>query len=103
MDKEQLLKKLNQLSIWKNGDQRAPHKPLLILYAISELQKSCPRLIKYADARGKLKELLIEFGPLRKSYHPEHPFVRLVNDGVWELSSDINLSGFTRTRSISGG
>lgn len=35
-------------------------------------------------------ELLIEFGPIRKSYHPEEPFVRLKNDGFWELNKDVN-------------
>ena len=31
---------------------------------------------------GELRELLIEFGPGRKSYHPEYPFWRLQNDVV---------------------
>lgn len=97
---DELIKRLNQLSIWEKGDQRAPHKPLLILFAISEIQKGKPRLIPYSEARGKLKELLMEFGPLRKSYHPEQPFVRLVNDGIWDLSSPINISKFTNKQLI---
>ena len=100
MNIEQLLKRINELYIWKKGDQRAPHKPLLILYALGQLQQGSPRLIKYNMASEKLKELLIEFGPLRKSYHPEQPFVRLVNDGIWELSIDINLSKFTNKQLI---
>ena len=86
--------------IYGKGDQRAPHKPLLILYALGQLQQDSPRLIKYNMASEKLKELLIEFGPLRKSYHPEQPFVRLVNDGIWELSIDINISNFTKKQLI---
>jgi hypothetical protein len=31
MDSEAILKRFDDLSIWKQGDQRAPHKPLLIL------------------------------------------------------------------------
>jgi putative restriction endonuclease len=31
--------------------------------------------------------LLKEFGPSRSSYHPEYPFWRLQNDGVWEVHS----------------
>ena len=100
MNKEQLLKSITELYIWKKGDQRAPHKPLLILYALGQLQQGCPRLISYNIAREKVRELLIEFGPLRKSYHPEQPFVRLVNDGIWELSVDINLSKFTNKQLI---
>jgi len=32
-----------------------------------------------------LERLLFEFGPPRKAYHPEYPFWRLQNDGVWEV------------------
>ena len=35
---------------------------------------------------------LFEFGPSRKSYHPEYPFWRLQNDGIWEVASDVPLS-----------
>src|SRR5690606_32596797 len=34
----------------------------------------------------KLGYLLREFGPLRRSYHPEYPFWRLQNDGIWEVT-----------------
>lgn len=91
----------------EKGDQRAPHKPLLILYSIGQLQRGMPRLIEYSKARDTLKELLIDFGPLRKSYHPEQPFVRLVNDGIWELSVNVNSSKFTNKQllenNIAGG
>ena len=29
-----VLKRFEVLNIWKQGDQRAPHKPLLVLYAL---------------------------------------------------------------------
>src|SRR5262249_2274645 len=32
-----------------------------------------------------LTALLKEFGPPRQSYHPEYPFWRLQNDGVWAV------------------
>ena len=28
----------------------------------------------------------MEFGPRRQSYHPEYPFWRLQNDGIWEVN-----------------
>ncbi|ADU29390.1 phosphorothioated DNA-binding restriction endonuclease [Evansella cellulosilytica] len=85
MMENELIDKITNLSIWKKGDQRAPHKPLLILYALARLQSSQERLLSYSEARGKLTELLVEFGPQRRSYHPEQPFVRLQRDGIWEL------------------
>lgn len=95
MNREQLINRISDLSIWKKGDQRAPHKPLLILYSIGQLQRGMPRLIEYSKARDTLKELLIDFGPLRKSYHPEQPFVRLVNDKIWDLSVDMKQKHIT--------
>ncbi|MTI82653.1 MAG: restriction endonuclease [Firmicutes bacterium] len=79
------------MTIWKKGDQRAPHKPLLILYALGQLQNDGPRLLSYQDVKARLKYLLKEFGPHRQSYHPEHPFVRLTNDGIWNLNADPDL------------
>jgi putative restriction endonuclease len=32
-----------------------------------------------------LKRLLFQFGPTRQSYHPEYPFWRLQNDGIWQV------------------
>ncbi|OXS64605.1 putative restriction endonuclease [Bacillus sp. V-88] len=90
MNSFELKERINNLSIWKKGDQRAPHKPLLILFALGHLQADKPRFISYEVTREKLTELLREFGPLRKSYHPEEPFVRLKRDGIWLLDKEIN-------------
>ena len=37
MDREEVLERIRHLNIWKKGDQRAPHKPLLILYALCSM------------------------------------------------------------------
>ncbi|MDR5659251.1 hypothetical protein RH915_07095 [Serpentinicella sp. ANB-PHB4] len=37
MNANELKNRIENLSIWKKGDQRAPHKPLLILYALGQL------------------------------------------------------------------
>ncbi|WP_226672829.1 phosphorothioated DNA-binding restriction endonuclease [Rossellomorea aquimaris] len=92
MNSFELKERINNLSIWKKGDQRAPHKPLLILFALGQLQADNPRFISYEITREKLTELLMEFGPLRKSYHPEEPFVRLKRDGIWLLDKEANTN-----------
>lgn len=73
------------ITVWKRGGQRAPHKPLLVLYAIGRLLRGEGRFVSYFDVDRDLKRLLVEFGPNRKSWHPEYPFWRLRNDGLWEL------------------
>lgn len=53
------------------------------------------------QTREKLKSLLIEFGPYRKSYHPEEPFVRLETDGIWELNTLIDKRNFSDRQLVS--
>ncbi|BBI31322.1 phosphorothioated DNA-binding restriction endonuclease [Cohnella abietis] len=89
MNAEELKKKISNLSIWKKNGQRAPHKPLLLLYALSMLQQNVT-LLPYEEIRMKIRKLLFEFGPMRKSYHPAEPFVRLTTDGIWNLNIPIN-------------
>ncbi|WP_135553706.1 phosphorothioated DNA-binding restriction endonuclease [Paenibacillus cymbidii] len=94
MNAEELKRKVATLSIWKKNGQRAPHKPLLLLLALSKLQDDVT-LLPYEDIRLKLKQLLREFGPARTSYHPEEPFVRLTTDGIWHLSVSIDKMRFS--------
>jgi putative restriction endonuclease len=68
-------------------DKRAPHKPLLILLSLANIQAGKPRLLPFSEIEEPLKNLLIEFGPYTKSYKPELPFYHLQNDRVWELSA----------------
>ena len=86
MDRELILQKFKTLNLWQKGGRRAPHKPLLVLYAIGKLLRAESRLIAYSDVEKKLGELLQEFGPWKSSNRPEFPFWRLRNDGVWEVS-----------------
>ncbi|WP_186579751.1 phosphorothioated DNA-binding restriction endonuclease [Aquibacillus kalidii] len=108
MDTKELKNRVENLTIWKKGDQRAPHKPLLILFALGQIQAKSSRFLPYELTRIKLIELLREYGPIRKSYHPEEPFVRLRNDGIWELDNiDINYKSPNNkellSKRISGG
>lgn len=87
MDEVDLRRRFSTINVWKRGSQRAPHKPLLLLYALGRCARGEPRQIAYSDIDSPLRELLVEFGPPRKSYHTEYPFWRLQNDGLWELQN----------------
>ncbi|WP_417582586.1 phosphorothioated DNA-binding restriction endonuclease [Nitrincola sp.] len=83
---ERMIEDLRDVSVWKRGKQRAPHKPLLLLFALASLQRNEPRLTNYSSVHDQLGELLREFGPPRQSVHPEYPFWRLQNDGnFWDI------------------
>ena len=62
-----LLSKISEVSVWKRGDQRAPHKPLLILYALGKLLEG-QNEIRFNDFYEPFKRLLQEFGPPREQY-----------------------------------
>jgi putative restriction endonuclease len=82
--REKLLTKVREVSVWKRGDQRAPHKPLLILYALGKLLAGQNQVL-FKDFYEPFEKLLREFGPPRKSYHPEFPFWYLRSEGFWEI------------------
>ncbi len=91
MNREELKNRFEQITVWKRGGQRAPHKPLLVLYAIGRLLRDDPRMVDFNQVDKDLGTLLREFGPQRKSIHPEYPFWRLKNDGLWELNNTENV------------
>ena len=92
LDRKEITRKFESLRVWQRGDERAPHKPLLILYAIGRLLQDAQRLLPYSEVDEKLGILLREFGPKRKNYHTQLPFWRLQNDGVWEIPEAYQIS-----------
>jgi putative restriction endonuclease len=77
-----------KVGVWSRGDERAPHKPLLILYALGRWARGDKGPVAYADVDRDVRELLREFGPPRQSLHPEYPFWRLQTDGLWTVAAD---------------
>ena len=77
--------RFKKLQVWSANGQRAPHKPLLVLWGIGRLLTGKERLVSYREADRELAKLLRSFGPHRKTLHTEDPFWRLQNDGVWEI------------------
>lgn len=52
------------ITIWRKGEQRAPHKPLLLLHVLSQYQRGHPRMFDYtSEIRDQLRSLLERFGP----------------------------------------
>jgi putative restriction endonuclease len=82
---QDIIDRFARVTMWKRGGERAPHKPLLILLSLARLQRGEPRLIGFDELYDPLRRLLIEFGPCRKSFHPEYPFWHLQSDGLWEI------------------
>ena len=90
MSSEAILERFANLNVWKKQGERAPHKPLLVLYALGRWQCGLTD-VSFREAEKDLKELLLEFGPPRKSVHPEEPFWRLQHDDVWTVHAPAGL------------
>src|SRR2546423_2934216 len=86
-----ILTRVNDLNVWRRGDERAPHKPLLILLALARVAQGQKRLTLFSEIEKPLNELLKHYGPARKSIHPEYPFWRLQSDGLWEVPDSDEL------------
>ncbi|WP_207946319.1 phosphorothioated DNA-binding restriction endonuclease, partial [Actinomadura sp. 7K507] len=70
----------------RNGE-RAPHKPLLLLYALGRFRSEGPQAIEFSAAEQDLDRLLQEFGPPRTT-SPGYPFHHLTNDDrLWEVTT----------------
>ena len=79
---------ISNVAVWRNGDQCAPHKPLLLLYVLSQYLNGHSRLFDYGEEiHEPLTKLLADFGPKRRDYYPNMPFWRLRTDGFWTLEN----------------
>ena len=98
MTREEILRRFQAFIVWERRGERAPHKPLLILYAIGRLLLG-EEQVHYAVIEDDLRDLLKEFGPWRERYRPQDPFWRLKNarnpeDRIWEIpNADIISEG----------
>ena len=72
---------------WSRSGARAPHKPLLFLYALGRFQQDADGELRYTAVEDDLRRLLVEYGPPNPTT-PAYPFHHLVNDGVWEVRTD---------------
>jgi putative restriction endonuclease len=66
---------------------RAPHKPLLLLYALGRFREDADGELRYSAVEEDLQRLLTEYGPPHRT-SPGYPFHHLIGDGVWEVHTD---------------
>lgn len=76
--------RVTSINQWHRRGERAPHKPLLLLYALGRWQRTGSGAVGFADAEGDLRRLLADFGPPRPT-SPAYPFHHLTSDGLWAV------------------
>lgn len=85
MTRDEVLQAFDRMRVWQRGDQRAVHKPLLVLYALARVGAGDTENIDWNEAEPRLKSLLDEFGPNGSGNSRHHPFWHLQTDGLWRL------------------
>ncbi len=83
-----LVQCVSNLYVGRSVNRRAPHKPLLLLLAIADIQNRKPRLRPYSEVEDRLRRALTIFGRPAARQHPQYPFWRLQNDNIWQVESD---------------
>ena len=85
MKSDDLKKMFANLKVWHGNGWRAPHKPLLALWAIGRCLREEQRLVPYDEVACEVGDLLRRFGPPRQRVSPDLPFWHLRRDGVWDV------------------
>lgn len=85
------LARLTALRQYQGDGKRAPHKPLLVLLALGQMNSAGSSSLAWSVVEDRLGVLLAEFGTSAtvSSSSAAYPFTRLRSDGVWELSRDV--------------
>lgn len=91
-----LLERFASIRIFGKGGKLAPHKPLLLLYALAQLKSAQIERIAFTDAEAVVGPLIQTYGPFRSKTSVTYPYARLANDrsGIWWIEAhDRNASG----------
>lgn len=85
-----LLEAIDKLRTSPQRGQRAPHKPLLLLYVLAKQVQDPKAEFKFSLIEEDIEDLLNEFwkSPLSGRQKIYEPFWRLQKDKIWEVHSD---------------
>lgn len=91
VDLAELLDALGRLRRATTAGQRAPHKPLLLLWLFARFQQVGSSAVSYVEAEGPVSDLINEFGPPMRSpsaagQRAAMPFVHLERE-LWSVTS----------------
>lgn len=81
-----IVQQFETLNLWRKDGARAPHRSLLVLYAIRELLRGKNRLLPYTEIDVCFGNILSKYGPRRSRQGTQYPFWRLQSDEIWEVT-----------------
>ena len=75
LDRETLLARFDGIRQFARGGRRAPHKPLLLLYALARLKHDRQTEIRFNATERIVNPLLRSYGPWGSGAHVSYPTV----------------------------
>lgn len=78
----EIFNRLMSINAKSSGDTYKPHKPLLLLIAVSLANIGKPRLILFSEYESKFNSFKDLFGDINVVF----PFGRLISDDVWDVT-----------------
>lgn len=91
MTRDEIIRAFDRMRVWQRGDQRAVHKPLLVLYVLARVGAGGTATIDWNDVEPHLKVLLEEFGPDGSGNTRHLPFWHLQTDSLWQLEGPASI------------
>jgi len=88
VERAEWIDRVDRIRRWSRRGERAPHKPLLLLLAFGQLQRTGRSSMSYVEAEPRLARLLSDFGPAARGTSPAYPFHHLQSDGLWTVDAD---------------
>lgn len=91
--KDKVLSILSSLRQHQHQGKRSPHKPLLVLLALSRLSTEGTSAIEWSVAEQTLADLIRDYGPptSTRAQRAAYPFTRLRSDDIWILDRDVPM------------
>jgi putative restriction endonuclease len=92
--RDKVLGTLSSLRQHQHQGKRSPHKPLLVLLALSRLSTEGTSAIEWSVAETKLGDLIRDYGPpsaTGRTQSAAYPFTRLRSDTIWVLDHDVPM------------
>jgi putative restriction endonuclease len=83
-----ILARVCSLKMWRKGKATAPHKPLLLLVALTRCDSGQSRVLPFVEWESALVPLLRALLRAKTVAEPRYPFWRLQRDELWEVSAD---------------
>ena len=91
MDKKNLIHSLKNISVFEDHTGRAPHKPIMLLYALAQLQAGNTS-VGFNDIYKPVEKILKSILPHRQKVNSLYPFWYLRSDGIWQISDISKLT-----------